>query len=174
MIVPPNNHGNQGVSQLDFYWGSGQIKLADPLIEKGSTLIELIITIVIISIALSGILSVVNITTKHSADPIVQHQAIAIAESYLEEIVLLPITDPNGTNAGETRATFDNIDDYNGLTNSGVIDQNGNAITGLENYTVSIAIADKIISNITMKAITVSVSLPSVTTINLVSYRASY
>ena len=171
--------GNQGVSQLDFYGvlAGGQIKLADPLIhliEKGSTLIELIITIVIISIALSGILSVVNITTKHSADPIVQHQAIAIAESYLEEIVLLPITDPNGTNAGETRATFDNIDDYNGLTNSGVIDQNGNAITGLENYTVSIAIADKIISNITMKAITVSVSLPSVTTINLVSYRASY
>ena len=142
--------------------------------QQGATLIELIITIVLISIALSGILSVVNITTKHSADPIVQHQAIAIAESYLEEIVLLPITDPNGTNAGESRATFDNIDDYNGLINSGVIDQNGNAITGLENYTVSVTIADKIISNITMRAITVSVSLPSVTTINLVGYRANY
>jgi MSHA pilin protein MshD len=140
----------------------------------GATLIELIITIVLISIALSGILSVVNITTKHSADPIIQHQAIAIAESYLEEIVLLPITDPNGTNVGEMRATYDNIDDYNGLNNSGVLDQNGNAIAGLENYTVSVTIADKTISNITMKAITVSVSLPSITTINLVGYRASY
>ncbi len=140
----------------------------------GATLIELIITIVLISIALSGILSVVNITTKHSAVPIIQHQAIAIAESYLEEIVLLPITDPNGTNAGETRATYDNIDDYNGLNNSGVLDQSGNAISGLENYTVSVTIADKTISNITMKAITVSVSLPSITTINLVGYRASY
>ncbi len=169
---------NQGVSQLDLASPSIKIKLAapliDPLIQKGATLIELIITIVIISIALSGIMSVVNITTKHSVDPIIQHQAIAIAESYLEEIVLLPITDPNGSNAGEIRATFDNIDDYNGLTNLGVTDQSGNAITGLENYTVSVVIADKVISNITMKAITVSVSLPSVTTINLVGYRASY
>ncbi|MDQ7073062.1 MAG: hypothetical protein Q9N32_05725 [Gammaproteobacteria bacterium] len=87
---------------------------------------------------------------------------------------MLPITDPNGTDAGETRATFDNIDDYNGLTNSGVIDQNGNTITGLENYTISVAIADKIISNITMKASAMAVSIPSVTTINLVGYRASY
>jgi MSHA pilin protein MshD len=142
--------------------------------QQGASLIELIITIVIISIALSGILSVVNITTKHSADPIVQHQAIAIAESYLEEILLLPITDPNGSNAGETRASFDNIDDYNGLANSGALEQTGNAIAGLENYTVSVTVADSIISTVAMKAITVSVSRPNVTTINLVGYRADY
>ena len=140
----------------------------------GATLIELIITIVIISIALSGILSVVHITTKYSADPIIQSQAIAIAESYLEEILLLPITDPNGSNAGETRATFDNIDDYSGLADPGAIDQSGSAIAGLENYNVTVTVADNTVSGVTMKAVTVSVSLPSITTIELVGYRASY
>ncbi len=143
-------------------------------LQHGATLIELIITIVIISIALSGILSVVNITTKHSVDPIIQHQAIAIAESYLEEILLLPITDPTGSNAGETRATFDNIDDYDGLANSGAVDQAGNAISGLENYNITVTVADSTVSGVTMKAVTVSVIYPSITTINIVGYRASY
>ncbi len=57
--------------------------------QNGATLIELIITIVVISSALVGILSIINITTRHSADPVVQQQAIAIAESYLEEILFV-------------------------------------------------------------------------------------
>ena len=77
--------------------------------QQGTTLIELIIAMIIISVALSGILSVVNITTRHSADPVVQLQAVAIAESYLEEILLLPVLDPDGSNVGESRSTFDNI-----------------------------------------------------------------
>lgn len=52
--------------------------------QTGSTLIELIFSIIIISIALTGILSVMNQTVKHSADPIIQYKAITIAESYLE------------------------------------------------------------------------------------------
>ena len=140
----------------------------------GATLIELIITIVIISIALSGILSVVNITTKHSVDPIIQHQAIAIAESYLEEISLLPITDPNGSNAGETRATFDNIDDFDGLADSGASDQNGTAIAGLENYSVAVDISDQTISAIALKAITVTVTYPTFSPISLTAYRSDY
>ncbi|MBL1320619.1 MAG: prepilin-type N-terminal cleavage/methylation domain-containing protein [Methylophaga sp.] len=174
MTAHPNNQGNQGVSQLDLARSPTKTKMGGSLIEKGATLIELIITIVIISVALSGILSVVNITTKHSADPIIQSQAIAIAESYLEEILLLPIIDPNGNNAGEDRATFDNIDDYNGLSDLGAIDQSGSAIAGLENYNVTVTVADNTVSGVTMKAVTVSVSLPSITTIELVGYRASY
>ena len=140
----------------------------------GATLIELIITIVIISFALSGILSVVNLTTKHSVDPIIQHQAIAIAESYLEEISLLPIADPNGSNAGETRATFDNIDDFDGLTDSGASDQNGNAITGLGNYNVTVDVADVTLSAIALKTITVTVTFPTFPPISLTAYRSDY
>lgn len=56
--------------------------------QTGVTLIELILSMLIISIALLGVLSVINLTVSHSADPVVQHQAVAIAESYLEEILL--------------------------------------------------------------------------------------
>lgn len=141
---------------------------------KGATLIELIISIVIISIALVGILSVTNISVKHSADPVVQQQAIAIAESYLEEILLLPVTDPNGTNTGESRATFDNIADYDGLSDTGATDQNGNAISGLENYTVSVSVSDTTISAVSLKAVSVSVVRTGTDTINLTGYRATF
>lgn len=141
--------------------------------QQGATLIELIITIVIISSALVGILSVINITTRHSADPVVQQQAIAIAESYLEEILLLPVTDPDGSNTGESRATFDNIDDYNGLSNTGVIDQDGNAIADLSNYNINVSVSDQIISAVTLKQIAVTVTRSN-TTITLNGYRADY
>lgn len=142
--------------------------------QAGMSLVELILSIVIVSIALSGILGLVNLTVLHSPDPLVQRQAIAIAESYIEEISLLPITDPDGSNAGETRSSFDNIDDYDGLTDNGVHDQNGNAIAGLNNYTVNVNISDQTISSVTMKAIAVSVSRPGTDTISLTAYRANY
>ena len=142
--------------------------------QTGATLIELILSIVIISTALAGILGLVNLTVFHSADPLVQHQAIAIAESYLEEITALPVVDPNGTNTGETRVNFDNIDDYDGLNDVGARDQDNNVITNLGNYTVDVNIADQVISGVTMKAVTVSVSRSSVATINITGYRATY
>jgi len=140
----------------------------------GATLIELIITIVIISVSLTGILSVVNLTTSHSADPMVQRQAIAIAESYLEEITLLPVTaTPDSSVAGD-RSTFDNIADYNGLNDTGATDQNGDALVGLENYFVVVSVADETVSGISMKAITVTVSRPGTQDIILTGYRADY
>jgi len=141
---------------------------------QGATLIELIITIVIISVSLAGILSVVNLTTSHSADPMVQHQAIAIAESYLEEITLHPVTSTPDTSVAGDRSTFDNIADYNGLNDTGATDQNGDAIVGLENYSIVVLITDETVSGVIMKAITVTVSRPGTQDIVLTGYRAVY
>ena len=58
----------------------------------GLSLVELVIFIVLVSGAVIGILSVMNVTTQGSADPMVRKQALAIAESLLEEIVLMPLT----------------------------------------------------------------------------------
>ena len=149
-------------------------QLKPQLQQLGASLLELIITIVVISIALSGLLSVMNLTVSHSADPVVQQQAIAIAESYLEEILLLPIVDPDGSNVGETRSTFDNTDDYNGLNNNGAYDQTNNAIAGLGNYNVTIAVTDQTVSAITMKVITVTVNRSGINPITLSAYRADY
>ncbi len=56
--------------------------------QRGISLIELIMFIVIVSASLAGILGVMNLVTRHSADPLVHKQALAIAESLLEEIEL--------------------------------------------------------------------------------------
>lgn len=105
--------------------------------EAGLTLVELIIFIVVISVALVGVLSVLNTTVQHSADPLVRKQMLAIAEGLLEEVAAQPFTwcDPDdpkaeaatsaancttaedlGPEAEEDRGTFDNVNDYHGLT----------------------------------------------------------
>jgi len=141
---------------------------------QGATLVELIISIVIISIALIGILSVVNLSAQYSADPVARQQAIAIAESYLEEILLLPVTDPNGINAAGNRAIFDNIADYNGLNDAVATDQNGNAIAGLGNYAITVVVNNNIaIAGVNMEEVVVTVTR-GITVIVLTGYRANY
>ena len=75
--------------------------------QRGVSLIELIMFIVIVGVALAGILLVMNVTTKSSADPLVHKQALAIAESLLEEVELMPFTycDPNDANAAGATGT---------------------------------------------------------------------
>jgi MSHA pilin protein MshD len=65
------------------------------------TLIELIVFIVIVSVALAGVLTVLNITAKSSADPMIRKQMLVIAEALLEEVQLQPFTwcDPDDLNA---------------------------------------------------------------------------
>ncbi|WP_446811005.1 prepilin-type N-terminal cleavage/methylation domain-containing protein [Methylomonas sp. 2BW1-5-20] len=139
--------------------------------QSGVTLIELILSILIISIALVGILSVINLTTSNSANPVVQHQAVAIAESYLEEI-LLQAYSGGSTSA---RADFDDVDDYNGLNDNGVHDQQGHAVAGLSQYTVSVAVSANTLSgSVTAKQISVTVNGPGVSNLTLVGYRANY
>ncbi|MBI5626895.1 MAG: prepilin-type N-terminal cleavage/methylation domain-containing protein [Nitrosomonadales bacterium] len=112
--------------------------------QRGVSLIELIMFIVIVSVAVAGILLVMNVTTRGSADPLIHKQALAIAESLLEEVELMPFTycDPDdpaagldttvdttactvpvggeaiGPEVGETRYSaatpFDNVNDYAG------------------------------------------------------------
>ena len=127
---------------------------------------------VIISVALVGILSVMNLTVSHSADPVVQHQAVAIAESYLEEILLQHYS--GGASSG--RADFDDIDDYNNLLDNGVHDQNGTAIAGLSQYTISVSVSAPIAQTggVNAKQISVSLSGPGVSGLTLVGYRADY
>ena len=191
----------QGVSQLDYKLSSdkcssleGKIKLADPLnslnslnLQAGVTLIELIISMIIISIALVGILSVVNQTTVHSADPIVNHQAIAIAESYLEEILLLSYKDPEtpvnpiGADPSETRAVYDDVDDYDGINNEVPKNQNAEDLDGaggrvdLSTYkvTVNVTVLSAPPELVGMKEVNVTVTRGT-TSISIKGYRADY
>lgn len=108
--------------------------------QQGLSLIELVIFMVIVSVAMVGVIASINYSVQHSADPVAKKQALAIAEALLEEIELMPFTwcDPDDANSdtasnyaecatlsenntapepGETRGggtPFDNVNDYNG------------------------------------------------------------
>ncbi len=108
--------------------------------QLGVTLVELLVSIVIVSIAASAVLGVISMTTAGSADPMIRHQASAIAEAYLEEILLRPFDDPDGVDGEVARADFDDLDDYDGLADSGARDQFGNPIASLAAYDVSVSV----------------------------------
>ncbi len=129
-------------------------------LQTGVTLVELILSIVIISIALTGVLTVMNLTVSHSADPVVRHQSISIAESYLEEILLQSYDNPTNGYSGADRSQFDDVDDYNGLNNTGVEDQLGDSVAILANYNVLVSVSTPVTldDGIKAKKITVNVS----------------
>jgi MSHA pilin protein MshD len=109
--------------------------------ERGATLIELIVSIVVIAIAASAVLGVLSSNVGRSADAMVLAQAVSIAESYLEEVSLKAFTDPDGADGETVRTDFDDVDDYDGLSDTGARDQFGTALLPLSQYTVTITVA---------------------------------
>ena len=153
--------------------------------QAGVTLVELIISMVIIAIALVGIFLVINSTSRTSANPVVQYQAIAIAESYMEEILLQAYCDPEipatcvvdagtGPDGSETRAIYNDVDDYNGLKNIGARDDQNKKIVLLAPYTISVEVDEKTDVGTTLglraKLITVTVTGPATPGFVLTSY----
>jgi MSHA pilin protein MshD len=146
--------------------------------QRGVSLLELIVFIVIVGIAVVGVLAALSLSSRTSADPMIQKQALSIAEAVMEEIQLMPFTycdpeDPQAATAQsatagptacsaaagievigaetavpygpETRldatTPFDNVNDYHAFGMTGVTDIAGNAITGLGDYTATVAVA---------------------------------
>lgn len=151
--------------------------------QRGVTLVELVVAIVVIGIAVSGVLLVMNYTTSHSADPMLEHQAVAVAESYLEEVLLKDYLDPDtGTvcpSKEASRDLYDNVCDYDGLDESGARDQAGNAVAGLDNYRVRVTVdQDAALSTLSTSAqvlrVDVRVTSSSLVDLTLSGYRTNY
>lgn len=145
---------------------------------RGVTLVELVVAIVIIGVALAGVLMVFIRNTSASADPMIWHQATAIAEAYLEEALTKNFTDPDGTNVGETRATYDDVLDYN-FSDTGARDQNGTPIAGLEGYTVQVQAAQEALNGIPSTdaarvTVTVTPAVLASGAVTISGYRTNY
>ena len=137
---------------------------------SGFTLLELVVTIVIVAVGLVALLTQILQVTAHSADPMVRQQAHAIAQSYLEEILLRTFCDPDfdpdadpttgcptectasactgGACAGTgplkevSRDRYDDVCDYHGLTDDGAVDQNNNPVPELSAFNISVNVDD--------------------------------
>jgi MSHA pilin protein MshD len=134
--------------------------------QRGLSLIELIVFILVVSIALVAILLLMNTTTARSSDPLVRKQVLAIAEALLEEVQLMPFTycDPDDANVttaasaagcattaealgpepGETRYStttpFDNVNDYDGFGMAGIRGIDGTVIPSLGGYGATVTV----------------------------------
>ncbi|MCP1728086.1 MSHA pilin protein MshD [Natronospira proteinivora] len=106
--------------------------------QRGVTLIELIISIVVIGIAAAAILAVYTTVIRASADPMIRAQAIAIGEAYMEEILAQPIS--GSASPGDDRADLDNVPAYDELSDSGAHNAEGEPIDGLEDYQVDVLV----------------------------------
>jgi MSHA pilin protein MshD len=142
--------------------------------QRGVTLVELVIFIVIVSIAAASVIGVFALTTRHSADPLRRKQALMIAEGLLEEVELAQFTycrpdspsagtansvadcGPNaetfGPDAGDSRP-YDNVNDYGNNTNV-FMDGSGNVLDanlapmGVTGYTATVAVQPAALNDI--------------------------
>ncbi len=171
--------------------------------ERGATLIEVIMFMVIIGIAVAAVMSVFVGTTRASAEPLIRKQALAIAESLMEEVRLMPFTfcDPDdpavttaaspagcavpevpGPEGGETRyaalTPFDNVNDYNGFAMAGgILDVTGATMAGLGAYGATIAVGGIVFGGIpatNAQLITVTVTGPNAITVILNGIRTRH
>lgn len=123
---------------------------------NGFTLVETVITISIVSIALLAISQALSFGLQHSSDGISQARTVNLAQSYFEEISAkryaegTPVggvpacsstTTPCGAigpESGESRTSYDDVDDYDGLLDQPPKDSQDTVRTGYESYQVAI------------------------------------
>ncbi len=140
--------------------------------QRGFTLIELIIFIVVVGAGVAGILSVMNQVVRNSADPMLTKQAAALADSVLEEVLQKAYADPDGTNVGETgRTDWDNVDDFNGATQAAFA-----LPASLAGYTLTVAVSDGTAAlGVAARRVVVTVTVPAGGgSVVLTGYRADY
>lgn len=155
--------------------------------QRGVTLVELILAMLIVSIAVASILGVLGLTAGRSADPLLTRQSLAVAESLLQEILAQPFTASDldgganaiGPEAGETRGSattpFDHVDDYHGTTMTGIVNADGTPIPGLSGYSASVTVQPQALGNIAASEgllVTVTVTAPGGATFSLSGFRA--
>ena len=161
--------------------------------QRGLTLIELVMFIIVVSIGLAGVLTVLSVTGKSSADPVIRKQALAVAEAMLDEILSKDYqNDPTGDNTATpalgctpstvpvcnantvlNRPNYNDVDDYNGWSQTGVYQVDGTLAPVLGTYTVAVAVAPWVLSGITGKRVTVTV-VGGTETIALEGFRGNF
>ncbi len=125
----------------------------------GATLVEVIIAIAIIGIALVPLTMSFAFTTSRSADAMVEVRVVELGQAYVEEILSKRFDENSamggappcsstttpcgaiGPEAGEARATFDDVDDYQGIDDQPPLDSLGVARTGYERFRVEVDVA---------------------------------
>jgi MSHA pilin protein MshD len=161
--------------------------------QRGVTLFELVLAIAVLSVALVGVMMTFSTTARGSGDAMVRQQAQLAAQAYLEEILLKKFYDPDTNSVCPAkegaRSEFDNVCDYDGLSDTPPKNQLGGS-TGLSaDYTASVTVTrdatvdlnglTNTISGppndvIRVLRVDVTVTGPGGTSVKLTGYRTNY
>ena len=151
--------------------------------QRGVTLVETLISIIILSVSFAAIASVLTNSVVNSNTPVLREQATSLAEAYLEMVSLQAYSDPNQTDSGScdtgetTRTLYDDVNDFDCiLDNDGARDQLGALITGLGAYNIAVNTQATTLNGATATQIDVIVThdaQPNLT-VSLTGYRVNY
>ena len=143
--------------------------------QRGFTLPEAILAIIVIGVGLAGLLLAFGTVARSSADPVLRKQLLAIAQELMEEITLKPYTPAaNAAPAGCARDTYNDISDFNGYSATGICTVDGVAIAALASYSVQVAVVTGTLQGVTSaKSVTVTVGNAG-ESLSLVGWRTDY
>ena len=160
--------------------------------QRGVTLIDLIITIIILAIAVPPMVGVFITSTRNSTFGVSMARANHLASNLLEEIRSKRWDENTGAasvtlgpDTGETRATYDDVDDFHGLNETPPKDSQGVTMGGSTGfrqqvwvcYVASTAVATPCIGSGTTsnyKHITVKITDPQERVTELVTLISSF
>lgn len=168
--------------------------------QTGVTLVELVISIIILSIAMVALMNSFSVSMLNSADPLWRNKTLKLSQLYLDEIlaknydhntpvggmsyVVSPDCSSLGPDGSESRATYNDVDDYNGLSGTPV-----SLIAPLDssyaNYQVSVEVeckgnqvdavnASNVVSSTQAKKITVTITPPGQSAIPFSAYKGNF
>lgn len=157
--------------------------------QSGVTLVELVMAIVIIGISMATLLGFFAKNVGSSADGIGQTRQMALAELYLDEVLSKKFDHATGnggfpvyngcriSNDGESRADYNDVDDFNGLNETPqFIDSALAAI--YSQYSVSITVScntNHLLSNKgQVKRITITVNAPNNSPYKVSVFKGNY
>ena len=162
---------------------------------RGVTLVEMVVVIVILAIALTTVTQLLSQTTVSGAYTYDETMAIELGQSYIAEITskrydenspiggVPPCGAPSaavcttslGLDESESRASYDDADDYNGLTDDPPMRQNSlggvEARPGYDNFQVDVSVTQ---ASSVAKKITVTVTQPNDETIDFTVYKTNF
>lgn len=148
---------------------------------KGVTLLETIVFLVVVSIALVALLRVYSAAVSNSVDPVVRTRALELAQAQMDEILARKFdenTPTGGIPACDSDdgvlcagivpdGDFDDVGDYAGFTN--------NSVTG---YPVSVSVVsaggDLNLPTEQARRITVTTTMPDGDTLSLTAYKTNF
>lgn len=160
--------------------------------DTGATLVELVITIVIISVAIAGVVGAFSLISGRSADPLNQTRAVALAQLYMDEILSRKYAEntpvggsPKASGCSvvteeSDRADYDDVDDYNAISGEAPQNANGDALAAsayggfLVTVRVSCAGDEVGLSSDDAKRVDLTITDPSSLTFQFSAYRANY